>query len=64
MLQRLVINGPSVNSCHATDCIRDRQPSLAKCLLCSGLLSKNQLAANKNVLELGCCTFRFDRLPK
>ncbi|MEI8044219.1 MAG: metalloregulator ArsR/SmtB family transcription factor [Verrucomicrobiota bacterium] len=25
---------------------------------------KNQLAANKNVLELGCCTFRFDRLPK
>jgi len=25
---------------------------------------KSQLAANKNVLELGCCTFRFDRLPK
>jgi len=25
---------------------------------------KNQLAANRNVLELGCCTFRFDRLPK
>ena len=25
---------------------------------------KNQLAASKNVLELGCCTFRFDRLPK
>jgi sorbitol-specific phosphotransferase system component IIA len=25
---------------------------------------KNQLAANKNVLELGCCTFRFDKLPK
>jgi DNA-binding transcriptional ArsR family regulator len=25
---------------------------------------KSQLAANRNVLELGCCTFRFDRLPK
>jgi len=25
---------------------------------------KNQLAASKNVLELGCCTFRFDKLPK
>ena len=25
---------------------------------------KNQLAANKNVLDLGCCTFRFDKLPK
>jgi DNA-binding transcriptional ArsR family regulator len=25
---------------------------------------RSQLAANKNVLELGCCTFRFDRLPK
>ena len=25
---------------------------------------KDQLAANKNVLELGCCTFRFDKLPK
>ena len=25
---------------------------------------KNQLAANKNVLELGCCAFRFDKLPK
>jgi DNA-binding transcriptional ArsR family regulator len=25
---------------------------------------KKQLAANKNVLELGCCTFRFDKLPK
>ncbi len=25
---------------------------------------KNQLAVNKNVLELGCCTFRFDMLPK
>lgn len=25
---------------------------------------KRQLAANKNVLELNCCTFRFDRLPK
>ena len=22
------------------------------------------LAANQNVLELGCCTFRFDKLPK
>ena len=25
---------------------------------------KSQLAANKNVLELQCCSFRFDRLPK
>src|SRR5271169_2405203 len=25
---------------------------------------KKQLAASKNVLELGCCTFRFDRLPR
>jgi len=25
---------------------------------------KSQLAANKNVLELGCCTFWFDQLPK
>ena len=25
---------------------------------------KNQLAANKNVLHLDCCTFRFDKLPK
>lgn len=25
---------------------------------------KNRLAANKNVLELGCCTFRFEKLPK
>ena len=25
---------------------------------------KSQLAASKNVLELGCCTFRFDKLPK
>ena len=25
---------------------------------------KSQLAANKNVLELGCCTFRFDKLPQ
>jgi DNA-binding transcriptional ArsR family regulator len=25
---------------------------------------KDQVTANKNVLELGCCTFRFDRLPK
>ncbi len=23
-----------------------------------------QLARNRNVLDLGCCTFRFDRLPK
>ena len=23
-----------------------------------------RLAANKNVLELDCCTFRFDKLPK
>ena len=25
---------------------------------------KNELAANKNVLELDCCTFRFDKLPR
>lgn len=25
---------------------------------------KDQLATNQNVLELGCCTFRFDKLPK
>lgn len=25
---------------------------------------KNQIAANANVLELGCCSFRFDRLPQ
>lgn len=25
---------------------------------------KSELAANRNVLELKCCTFRFDKLPK
>lgn len=25
---------------------------------------KKELAANQNVLELECCTFRFDKLPK
>ncbi len=25
---------------------------------------KSRLAANNNVLDLGCCTFRFDKLPK
>ncbi|MEP6777828.1 MAG: winged helix-turn-helix domain-containing protein [Chthoniobacterales bacterium] len=25
---------------------------------------RKQLAKNKNVLDLGCCTFRFDQLPK
>ena len=25
---------------------------------------KDELAANENVLELDCCTFRFDKLPK
>ena len=25
---------------------------------------KDELAANQNVLELDCCTFRFDKLPK
>ena len=25
---------------------------------------KDQLAANRNVLELDCCTFRFDKLPR
>ncbi len=25
---------------------------------------KDHLASNRNVLELDCCTFRFDKLPK
>ena len=25
---------------------------------------RKQLTRNRNVLDLGCCTFRFDRLPK
>ncbi|PYI85479.1 MAG: ArsR family transcriptional regulator [Verrucomicrobia bacterium] len=25
---------------------------------------KSQVAANNNILDLGCCTFRFDQLPK
>jgi DNA-binding transcriptional ArsR family regulator len=25
---------------------------------------REQLKANQNVLDLGCCTFRFDQLPK
>jgi DNA-binding transcriptional ArsR family regulator len=25
---------------------------------------KSQVAANNNVLDLGCCTFRLDKLPK
>jgi DNA-binding transcriptional ArsR family regulator len=25
---------------------------------------KSQVAANRNVLDLGCCTFRLDKLPK
>jgi DNA-binding transcriptional ArsR family regulator len=25
---------------------------------------RDELAANRNVLELKCCTFRFDRLPR
>ena len=25
---------------------------------------KRKVTANNNVLDLGCCTFRFDRLPK
>jgi DNA-binding transcriptional ArsR family regulator len=25
---------------------------------------RDELTANRNVLELGCCTFRFDKLPK
>ena len=28
------------------------------------LAFKDGLAANQNVLELDCCTFRFDKLPK
>jgi DNA-binding transcriptional ArsR family regulator len=31
-------------------------------VVASGL--RGELAANRNVLELGCCTFRFDKLPK
>jgi DNA-binding transcriptional ArsR family regulator len=25
---------------------------------------KDDLAANRHVLDLGCCTFRFDKLPR
>ncbi len=25
---------------------------------------EGQLASNKNILDLGCCTFRFDQLPQ
>jgi len=25
---------------------------------------KSQVAANDNILDLGCCTFRLDKLPK
>ena len=25
---------------------------------------KDELAGHRNVLELGCCTFRFDKLPR
>jgi DNA-binding transcriptional ArsR family regulator len=25
---------------------------------------KDKLAADQNVLELGCCTFRFDKMPR
>ena len=25
---------------------------------------RNQVAANNNILDLGCCTFRLDQLPK
>jgi DNA-binding transcriptional ArsR family regulator len=25
---------------------------------------RSQLTANKNVLDLGCCSFRFDKLPR
>ena len=25
---------------------------------------KSQLAANNNILDLGCCTFRLDKLPR
>ena len=25
---------------------------------------KKQVTANNNILDLGCCTFRFDKLPK
>ena len=25
---------------------------------------KSRVAANNNILDLGCCTFRFDKLPK
>ncbi|MEI6351195.1 MAG: metalloregulator ArsR/SmtB family transcription factor [Verrucomicrobiota bacterium] len=36
---------------------KQRLYGVASCL-------KDKLAANRNVLELGCCTFRFDKLPK
>jgi DNA-binding transcriptional ArsR family regulator len=36
---------------------RQRLYGVAPCL-------KDELAANRNVLELECCTFRFDKLPK
>ena len=25
---------------------------------------KSEMAANKDILDLGCCTFRLDKLPK
>ena len=36
---------------------KQRLYAVAACL-------KGRLQSNSNVLELGCCTFRFDKLPK
>ena len=36
-----------------------------QCVHCSVAESfRQQLAKNQTVLDLGCCTFRFDKLPK
>jgi len=40
----------------------EKQGKLHLCSVASDL--KDRLAANRNVLELDCCTFRFDKLPK
>ncbi|MEI6420683.1 MAG: metalloregulator ArsR/SmtB family transcription factor [Lentisphaerota bacterium] len=40
----------------------ERQGKNRLCMLAPHL--KTHLAENKNVLQLKCCTFRFDKLPK
>ena len=40
----------------------EKQGKLRVYCLASGL--KNQVVANNRVLDLGCCTFRCDQLPK